>query len=108
MATKEPQGTQHKSRQKGHQGRPNPIQIQKYLGGLGYPASKKDILEKAREEGADAAVIDSLEQISDREYESPVALSREMGGRHATQKGDDDGQGNQDKRSHRRDEQDKR
>jgi hypothetical protein len=100
MAIKEHQSTQHKSRQKSHQGRSNPIQIQKYLGGLGYPANKKDILEKAREEGADTAVIDSLEQISDWEYESPVALSQEMSGRHATQKDDDDGQSNRDKRSH--------
>jgi uncharacterized protein DUF2795 len=84
MAPKEPQSTPHKDRQQAHQGRPNPIQIQKYLGGLEYPARKEDILEKAREEGADEAVIDFLEQISDREYESPVAISREMSGRHDT------------------------
>jgi hypothetical protein len=53
MATKEPQSIPPKSRQQGHQGRPNPIQIQKYLGGLEYPASKEAILEKARGEGAD-------------------------------------------------------
>lgn len=60
MAPKEPQSIPHKGRQKGHQGWPNPIQIQKYLGGLEYPASKEEILEKAREEGADQAVMTFL------------------------------------------------
>jgi hypothetical protein len=102
MATREHQSTQHKGRQEGRQGRPNPIQIQKHLGGLKSPASKEDILEKAREEGTDEAVIDFLEQISDREYESPVAISRDMSGKRYTQEDDDDGQGNRGKRSHRR------
>jgi hypothetical protein len=104
MATREHQSTQHKGRQEGRQGRPNPIQIQKHLGGLKSPASKEDILEKAREEGTDeaVAVIDFLEQISDREYESPVAISRDMSGKRYTQEDDDDGQGNRGKRSHRR------
>jgi hypothetical protein len=74
----------------------------RHLGGLKYPASKEDILEKAREEGTDEAVIDFLEQISDREYESPVAISRDMSGKRYTQEDDDDGQGNRGKRSHRR------
>jgi hypothetical protein len=56
MAAREHQSTQHKGRQEGHQGRPNPIPIQKHLGGLKYLASKEDILEKAREGGADEAV----------------------------------------------------
>lgn len=58
---------------------PNPIQIQKFLGGLDYPVSKQDILDKAKQEGADKKVMDALEQIPEQEYKSPVAVSRAVG-----------------------------
>lgn len=58
---------------------PNPIQLQKFLGGLDYPAGKAAIVDKARQEGADQAVLDTLERLPEREYESPVAVSRAVG-----------------------------
>lgn len=61
---------------------PNPVQIQKFLGGLDYPAGKQDILEKAKQEGADDNVMQALEQIPDQDYASPVAVSREVGKLH--------------------------
>lgn len=57
---------------------PNPIQIQKYLGGLDYPVKKQDIVQKARQKGADDNILQILQQIPDQEYSSPVALSREV------------------------------
>lgn len=61
---------------------PNPIQIQKFLGGLDYPVSKQDLIDKAKREGADRKVMDALEQIPDQEYTSPVAVSRAVGQLH--------------------------
>lgn len=58
---------------------PNPVQVQKFLGGLDYPVGKKDIVERARSEGADENVMNALERIPDREYDSPTAVSREVG-----------------------------
>lgn len=57
---------------------PNPIQIQKYLGGLDYPVKKQDIVKKARQKGADESILKILQKIPDQEYSSPVALSREV------------------------------
>lgn len=57
---------------------PNPIHIQKFLGGLDYPVGKQDILDKAEQKGADSRALEVLQQIPDQEYESPVALSREV------------------------------
>ncbi|HLO63576.1 MAG TPA: DUF2795 domain-containing protein [Azonexus sp.] len=57
---------------------PNPIQVQKYLGGLDYPAKKQDIVQKARQKGADHDILQILQKIPDQEYASPVALSREV------------------------------
>lgn len=54
---------------------PNPIQVQKFLGGIDYPASKDDILRSAQDSGADDEVLDALRGIPDREYDGPTAVS---------------------------------
>lgn len=57
----------------------SPAQVQKYLGGLDYPVSKQQLVEKARQEGASEEVMRLLEQLPDQEYGSPVAVSKEYG-----------------------------
>ncbi len=57
----------------------NPVQVQKFLGGLDYPASKQDIVKKAEQEGADENVRSTLEQIPDQEYETPADVSQAIG-----------------------------
>lgn len=54
---------------------PNPIQIQKFLGGVDYPASRDTLLSSAKDSGADDNVLQALENIPDREYDSPTAVS---------------------------------
>ena len=54
---------------------PNPIQIQKFLGGIDYPASRETLISRAKESGADSNVLDALQNIPDREYDSPTAVS---------------------------------
>jgi hypothetical protein len=55
---------------------PNPIQIQKFLSGIDYPASKETIVETAKKEGADQGVLDALGRIPDGEYDAPTAVSK--------------------------------
>jgi uncharacterized protein DUF2795 len=57
----------------------NPIQIQKYLKGINYPASKRDLLQNAEREGADEDVRTTLEQLPDQDYESPAEVSKALG-----------------------------
>jgi hypothetical protein len=57
----------------------NPIQLQKYLKGIDYPASKQDLLERAKQEGADENVCATLEQLPDEEYETPADVSKAVG-----------------------------
>lgn len=59
---------------------PNPIQIQKFLGGIDYPASKDDIVQRAKDSGADDAVLDALNAIPDKEYDAPTAVSEAVSG----------------------------
>lgn len=54
-----------------------PFRIQKFLGGLRYPARKDQVLERARQRGADPHVMGALSRLPDRTYDSPIALSRE-------------------------------
>jgi Protein of unknown function (DUF2795) len=55
---------------------PNPIQLQKHLKGVDYPAGKSDLIQTARDQGADDSVINALEKIPDREYDGPNAVSK--------------------------------
>ena len=54
----------------------NPIQLQKFLGGVDYPASKDDLLKKAEEHGADEEVLQALRDLPDREYDAPTAVTK--------------------------------
>lgn len=58
---------------------PSPFRVQKFLGGLRYPARKREVIERARARGADVGVLRLLVRLPERPYESPVALSREVG-----------------------------
>ena len=53
----------------------SPIDIQKALSGMDYPASKADIVRHAEQQGADKEVLDALRNIDDREYEGPSGVS---------------------------------
>ena len=54
---------------------PNPIQVQKFLGGVDYPATRETLLSHAKGSGADSNVLDALGNIPDKEYDSPTAVS---------------------------------
>ncbi|MEV0632454.1 DUF2795 domain-containing protein [Nonomuraea wenchangensis] len=55
---------------------PNPIQLQKHLSGVDYPASKDDLVRAARDHGADDDIVKALENMPDREYDGPNAVSQ--------------------------------
>jgi hypothetical protein len=54
---------------------PNPIQIQKFLGGIDYPVGRDELLNKAQQAGADSNVLDSLRNLPDKEYDGPTEVS---------------------------------
>jgi trehalose-6-phosphatase len=58
----------------------NPIQLQKYLKGVDYPASKQDLIEHAEEAGADENIISTLEQLpEDEDFETPTDVNQAIG-----------------------------
>ena len=56
----------------------NPIQVQKFLGGINYPAGKDEIVRHAEGQGADENILSVLRQIPDRQYDGPNAVSHEI------------------------------
>lgn len=58
---------------------PNPIQVQKFLGGVDYPTEKASLVKHAKDKGADENVLHALNQMGDKTYNSPNDVSEEMG-----------------------------
>lgn len=57
----------------------NPIQVQKYLGGIDYPISKEKLLQHAKAQGADKEVQETLESLRADKFNSPNDVSEEIG-----------------------------
>ena len=53
----------------------SPIDIQKALSGMDYPASKEDIVRHAEQQGSDKEVLEALKKIEDRQYDGPSGVS---------------------------------
>ncbi|NJC73825.1 DUF2795 domain-containing protein [Planosporangium thailandense] len=57
----------------------NPIQLQKFLKGIDYPADKNTLLQTARSNGADDNVIRTLEELPRDRFNSPNDVSEAIG-----------------------------
>uniref|UniRef100_B8HX34 DUF2795 domain-containing protein n=1 Tax=Cyanothece sp. (strain PCC 7425 / ATCC 29141) TaxID=395961 RepID=B8HX34_CYAP4 len=57
----------------------NPIQLQKHLKGMDYPASKDDLIKHAQAHGADENALAVLNELPDEEYETPAEVSKAVG-----------------------------
>jgi hypothetical protein len=53
----------------------SPIDIQKALAGMDYPAGKQDIVTHAEQQGGNGEVLEALKKIEDRQYEGPSGVS---------------------------------
>ncbi|MFQ1001533.1 DUF2795 domain-containing protein [Modestobacter sp. SSW1-42] len=54
----------------------SPIDIQKALSGIEYPAKRDDVVQHARSQGGGDDVIEALQGIDDQEYDTPAAVSK--------------------------------
>ena len=59
--------------------RVNPIQLQKFLKGVDYPAKKEDVVRTAREHGADENVVATLQALPMERFNSPNDISEAVG-----------------------------
>ncbi len=57
----------------------NPIELQKSLKGVEYPASKEDLIDQAEENGAEDSIISALEELEEEEFQTPAEVSEAIG-----------------------------
>ena len=54
---------------------PNPIQLQKNLAGVEYPATRDDLVSAAKNNGADDDMVSALAGMSKDSFDGPTAVS---------------------------------
>ena len=52
----------------------NPIEVQKHLSGVDYPATKEELVAAASDNGAPAEIIEALESMDKEEFDGPSAV----------------------------------
>ncbi|WP_414566506.1 MULTISPECIES: DUF2795 domain-containing protein [unclassified Anabaena] len=58
----------------------NPVEIQKHLKGVDYPADKQTLIKHAKKQGADRELLSILEQLPENEeYNNPTDLNKAIG-----------------------------
>ena len=57
----------------------NPVDVQAFLEGVGYPTGKRELVREAKRQGADRSVRSTLERLPDDEFDSPTAVSEAIG-----------------------------
>jgi hypothetical protein len=57
----------------------NPIEVQRHLGGIDYPASKDEVIATAESNGAPQKIVEALQQMDGSEFEGPDDLMAALG-----------------------------
>jgi uncharacterized linocin/CFP29 family protein len=57
----------------------NPIEVQKHLGGVDYPASREQLAETAKRNGADDDIVRAISQLRDEEFDGPDTVMQRLG-----------------------------
>ena len=57
----------------------NPVEVQRFLEGVGYPTRKDRLVQEARSRGASRDVRDTIEQLPERQFDSPTDVSEAIG-----------------------------
>lgn len=71
-------GQQRRSERQGEE-HVSPVALTKHLRGVDFPASKQDLIERARSANADEEVIQQIERLPDQEYQSMADVMKGFG-----------------------------
>lgn len=56
----------------------NPIQVEKYMKGVDYPASKEDLLNAAKRNGAEKQICDMIQNLPNQRFEKPTDITKAL------------------------------
>ena len=57
----------------------SPVQMQKHLKGVNYPASKGDLVAKARQNNASIEIVDKIRELPANSFNGPKDVMRALG-----------------------------
>ena len=57
----------------------NPIEVQKHLGGVDYPATRDELADTARRNGAGDDVVRAISGLRDEEFGGPDTVMERLG-----------------------------
>lgn len=63
----------------GKSGRVSPAIVERYLGGMHYPAEKQNLIDNAKGKDAPSDVMDLINKLPDKTYNSPIDITKEIG-----------------------------
>ncbi|HLT18563.1 MAG TPA: DUF2795 domain-containing protein [Thermomicrobiales bacterium] len=61
---------------------PNPIEVQKNLKGISYPAQKDEVVRTARNNDAEDWIVQALERLPDQTFEAPTDVNAALSNAH--------------------------
>lgn len=59
----------------------SPIEVQKSLKNMDYPAKKQDLIEHAKQNNASKEVMEVLQSLPEKEYTNAADVSKEFSGK---------------------------
>jgi hypothetical protein len=57
----------------------SPVEIQKSLKDIDFPCKKQDLIQHAKNHGADEDVLNILQQLPEQEYHNAIDVSKAVG-----------------------------
>jgi hypothetical protein len=68
-----------RSSERRSQSRANPVEVQRFLEGVGYPTRKDRLVQEATSRGASRDVRETIERLPERRFDSPTEVSEAIG-----------------------------
>lgn len=57
----------------------NPVEVEKCLKGMNYPAKKNDLIKHAQQQGATQDILETLKDLREENFNSSVEVSKAVG-----------------------------
>ncbi|HEX3642788.1 MAG TPA: DUF2795 domain-containing protein [Ktedonobacteraceae bacterium] len=54
----------------------SPIEVEKHLKGVNYPAKKSDLIKHAQQQGASQGVLETLKDLHEEKFNSPIEVTK--------------------------------
>jgi hypothetical protein len=59
--------------------RANPVEVEKSLKGIDFPAKKEDLVKHAQKQGANQEVIETIKSLPEEEFHNAVDVTKAIG-----------------------------